>query len=300
VKRPERADPPSKPATRPQLPKAAATTTVKTAQHGQRPNPRPEVHKERSELRRLRAERRRYEKQEVRRFTRRARLRRGIIFSAVSSVAVLAIVISFAVFSPVLALRTITITGTSRLDPAEVSSALSDQLGKPLALVDFAEITRKLADFPLIRSYTTESDPPHTLVVSIVERVPVAAVSAGAGFHSVDPAGVTVESSAERPPSLPLIELENASIKDRAFRSVVKVLLALPKSLLASVDTITATTNDDVTFVLVGAGQSVLWGSSDRSSYKARVLSALLATQNPAAHVEYDVSAPDSVVVRPK
>jgi cell division protein FtsQ len=269
---------------------------VKTAKSG----PRTEIRTERLELKRLRGERRKYEKQEVRRFTRRARLRRGIVFSAVAAVAILGIVVSVAVFSPVLALRTITVTGASRLDPTVVSGALSDQLGKPLALVDFAEITRKLAGFPLIRSYTTESAPPHTLVISIVERVPVAAVSAGSGFRTVDPAGVTVDSTVERPAGLPLIGLDNATIKNPAFRSVVKVLLALPKTLLGKVETITATTNDDVTFVLVGAGQSVVWGSSDRSAYKARVLAALVATQNPTAHVEYDVSAPDSVVVRPK
>jgi cell division protein FtsQ len=255
---------------------------------------------ERTDLKKLRGQRRKYEKQEIRRFTRRTRFRRGVISSVVAAVVLLAVVISLAVFSPILALRTITVTGASRLDAKVVSSALSSELGKPLALVDFGEITRKLADFPLIRSYTTESVPPSTLVVSIVERVPIATVSSGSGYHTVDPAGVTVESSDERPAGLPLLNIESSSIKNAAFRSVVRVLLALPADLLARVDTVTATTNDDVSFVLVGVGQSVVWGSADRSAYKARVLAALIATQNPAASVEYDVSAPDSVVVRPK
>jgi cell division protein FtsQ len=299
VKRPQRYTPPatSKPAgQKPPRPKSAAPKSAaeKSA------SPKAKIRSERAELRAASAGRRKYEKQEVKRFTRHARVRRGVVAAVLASIAVLAVVISVAVFSPALALRTITVTGASRLDPSVVSAALSGQLGKPLALVDYDAITHELSKFPLIRSYTTQSAPPHTLVVAIVERVPIGVVMSGTAFHLVDPAGVTVESTAERAVGLPLIDLGTASIKDPAYRSVVRVLLSLPPDLLARVDTITATTNDDVTFVLVGGGQSVVWGSSDRSAYKARVLAALISTQNPAAQLEYDVSAPDSVVVRPK
>jgi cell division protein FtsQ len=294
VKRPQRYIPPSTPKS--SSPKSPSSKSPSSKS----PNPKAKIRAERAELRAASAGRRRYEKQEVKRFTRRARVRRGVAAAVIGSIAILAVVISVAVFSPALALRTITVTGASRLDPSVVSAALSDQLGKPLALVNFDDITHELSKFPLIRSYTTQSAPPHTLVVAIVERVPIGVVKSGIAFHLVDPAGVTVESSAERVVGLPLIDLGTASIKDPAYRSVVRVLLSLPPDLLGRVDTITATTNDDVTFVLAGGGQSVVWGSSDRSAYKARVLAALIATQNPAAQLEYDVSAPDSVVVRPK
>jgi cell division protein FtsQ len=64
------------------------------------------------------------------------------------------------------------------------------------------------------------------------------------------------------------------------------------------VETISATTKDDVTFVLTDDIQSVIWGSADRSAFKARVLAALVATQPPTARLEFDVSAPDAPVVR--
>ena len=60
-----------------------------------------------------------------------------------------------AVYSPILALRTITVDGTSRIDAVEVQTAVDGQLGTPLALLDYDAITKDLTVFPLIRSYVT-------------------------------------------------------------------------------------------------------------------------------------------------
>jgi cell division protein FtsQ len=155
-----------------------------------------------------------------------------------------------------------------------------------------------LAAFPLIRSYTTESVPPHTLVVTIVERQPVGVVDNGSDFAVVDPAGVVIETVDTHAAGLPLIQAGDASIGNPAFASAVEVLLALPPDLLARVDSISATTKDDVTLLLVGDLQSVAWGSADRSAFKARVLATLVTTQPASAHVEFDISAPDAPVVR--
>src|SRR5207244_6325854 len=71
----------------------------------------------------------------------------------------------------------------SRIKAAAVSAALKDQLGRPLPLVDFNAIRADLAAFPLIRSFSTESHPPSTLVVRIVERVPVGVITDGKTFR---------------------------------------------------------------------------------------------------------------------
>jgi cell division protein FtsQ len=97
---------------------------------------------------------------------------------------------------------------------------------------------------------------------------------------------------------LPEIQAGDASTTNRAFRSAVAVLLALPAELRTRVTVITASTNDDVEFALSGGTQSVRWGSVDRSEYKARVFAALFATQKKSADVQYDVSSPDAPVVR--
>jgi cell division protein FtsQ len=252
----------------------------------------------RQQLRAAKRERKSYEKGEVRRFTRRSRSRRRLIVTGVAIAVAFVTLIAVAVWSPLLSLQQITIVGANRVDAAAVHEAIDGQLGTPLALVDLDRLTDELAAFPLIRSYTTESVPPHTLVVTIVEREPVGLVSDGSQFAVVDPAGIVIESVSARPPGLPVIAAGDASIGNPAFAAAIEVLLALPPALLAQVDTITATTNDDVAFVLTGDVQSVTWGSVDRSEFKARVLATLLTTQAPTTRIEFDISAPDAPVVR--
>ena len=254
----------------------------------------------RRELARAARERRRFEKGEVKRFTRRSRARRTVWLTIGGVVVVLSIVLAVAVYSPLLALRTVTVDGASRVSAEEVSKAVDAQLGTPVALIDYDAITEQLAEFPLIRSYVTEIVPPDTLLIHIVERAPVGAVVNGAEFDLLDPAGIVVQSSATRPEDVPIINIGDEDPDSAAYSSVVEVLLALPAPLLAQVDTITATTKDDVSFVLRGVGQTVVWGSSENSAYKARTLAAMVPNQDADKLLEYDVSAPGSVVVTPR
>ncbi|MGV8885072.1 MAG: FtsQ-type POTRA domain-containing protein [Microbacteriaceae bacterium] len=248
-------------------------------------------------LRKAARERKRFERGEVKRFTRRSRSRRATIIGGLIVVLALAAVLAIAIFSPILALRTIEIRGTSRVDDARVVEAVSGQLGTPLALIDFTRLEKDLSGFTLIRSYVTETVPPNTLVIHITERKPVGVVQRGDAFDLVDPAGVVVQTLPERPENVPLIVLADDKTEGAAFESLIEVVLALPPKLLAQVDSISASTKDDVSFSLRGGKQSVIWGSVEKSEYKARVL-AILVTKYPAnKKVEFDVSAPDSVVV---
>jgi cell division protein FtsQ len=244
-------------------------------------------------------ERRRYERDEVRRFTRRARHRRFAWITAGSVLLALVGTVAIAVYSPLLALTKIEITGTSTVDPAEIHEAVKGQLGTPLALVDSDRLTRELGKFNLIQSYVTETVPPHTLIIHVTERAPIGSVPTASGFTVVDPAGVTITKATTRPEGIPMIELAGADTDSDVFDSVVEVLFALPDSVASRVDRVMAATKDDVTLVLDGAGQQVVWGSAGDSDLKARVLAALMATQDPNARVEYDVSAPLSAVIRP-
>lgn len=252
----------------------------------------------RAELARAARERRRAERAEVRRFTRRQRTRRIAWLSVAGVLAVLAALLLVAVYSPLLALRTIVVEGTSRIPAAEVEAAVSGQLGTPLALIDFDRLEQDLTAFPLIRSYATKAVPPDTLVIQIVERQPVGQVAVTGGYELVDPAGVTIAQSSERVPGYPFID-SRGDLQGTAFRSMVEVLLALPSDLLATVDSISATTQDDVALVLTGVGQQVRWGSAEDSATKARVLAALIAVTDPATPGVFDVSAPGTAVFRP-
>jgi len=247
-------------------------------------------------LRAARAERKRVERGEVRRFTKRSRHRRMLWLGAAGVVVALVLGVVLVGLSPLLALRHVEVVGASRLDPAAIATKLDDQVGKPLALLDQAEISSDLAGFPLIRSYTLESHPPDTLVVRIVERQPIGVVQQGSAFVLVDEAKVPISSSATRPADFPLISATGAAADanaDSGFAAASAVLASLPTDVLGRVDTISAKTKDDVSFTLRGSGATVVWGSAEDSELKSADLAALLKGA-PDAH-RYDVSSPHSV-----
>jgi cell division protein FtsQ len=247
-------------------------------------------------LRAARAERRRVERGEVRRFTKRSRRRRMAWLGAAGVVLALVLGVVLVGLSPALALRHVEVVGASRLDPATIAKKLGDQLGRPLPLLDQAEISSDLAAFPLIRSYTLESHPPDTLVVRIVERQPIGVVRQGPAFVLVDAAKVPISSSATRPEGFPVIAAPGPAADanaDSGFAAAAAVLSALPADVLGRVDTISAKTKDDVSFTLRGSGATVVWGSAEDSALKSADLAALLKSAPHANH--YDVSSPHSV-----
>ncbi len=253
----------------------------------------------RGDARRLAREHRRFERAEVRRFTRRARNRRLTAAISAAVVATLIGLVFVAVYSPILALRTVTIDGTVRVDATAVRAVVADQIGTPLALIDFGRITKKLSTFPLIRSYVTETVPPDTLLIHVVEREPVGQLITGGGYELVDPAGVSIQKAPTAFAGVPVIDLGAANATSPAFGSVIEVLLAMPPALLAQVSTVTARTQDDVSLVLTGVGQRVKWGSAENSATKATLLAALIAVTDPARAGEFDVSAPGNGIFRP-
>jgi Cell division septal protein len=242
-------------------------------------------------------ERRRYERNEVKRFTRRSRRRRAIwIGSAATVVAVLAVTV-LAAFSPLMALRTIDVVGTTRIDASAVRASLTSQLGKPLPLIDYGSIRHALDGYRLIRSYSTEAVPPGTLVVRVVERTPIGLLSSSTGYDLVDQAGVVISSTPQKPGGYPVITTSGAPgspAAKRSFTAAADVLAVLPPSLLPRVTAITATSGDDVTFTL--GGKKVVWGGPADADLKSTVLTALLKAAPWAS--SYDVSSPQAPVTR--
>jgi cell division protein FtsQ len=250
----------------------------------------------RKRLRAARRARKQYERNEVRRFTSRSRRRRNLWIGAIGTVAALVAFVLVGVYSPLMALRTIEVTGTERILPADIVQALDGQLGTPLPLIDLSDVKQELSEFTLIRSYVTESRPPDTLVVRIVERHPVGTIATPDSFDLVDAAGVVITKSPVRPEDYPMIEATGGA-SGAGFQAAVSVVSALPDGIRGQLDTVTAATKDDVTLTLAG-GARVVWGNSERADYKAVVLSALLVGHPVGSVTEYDVSSPDSAVVR--
>lgn len=241
-------------------------------------------------------ERRRYERQEVRRFTRRSRRRRITWAVVVGTLVALVAVIGIGAYSPLMALREVRVEGTQRIPAADVQAAFADVIGTPLPLIDAGDVHAALARFPLIETYATETIPPGTLVIRIVERTPVGVIDRVSGLELVDAAGVVIERPGERPAGQPLIEVDGG-VAGEGFRAVAAVVRSLPADVRAQLTRATAATADDVRLELEG-GASVVWGSGEDSALKATVLAALMRAAPPDTVALYDVSAPTSPVTQ--
>lgn len=240
--------------------------------------------------------RRRALRAEVRRFTARSRRRRALWIGAAASLAVLVLGTLGAAYSPLFAVERISVVGAQALDVAEVEAALADQLGTPLPLVDDSAVKEALVRFPLIETYSLEAQPPHDLVLRIVERTPVGVIESAAGYTLVDAAGVALSTTQKRPSGQPVIDVRGGT-QTPAFEAVGTVMRSLPDALRPQVTAVRATTPDDVTLTLGKTRTTIVWGGAEESARKAVVLEKLMVSRPPDQVDRYDVSSPEAVVV---
>jgi cell division protein FtsQ len=228
------------------------------------------------------------------------RIRRNAIIAACVVAALVAGVLVAAVYSPLLAVRTVTVSGTKLLKPAQVQAALKPLQGKPLPQISDGEVDGLLEPLVQIKSVTTQAHPPSTLVVEVQERIPVALVKRGEEYLLVDVEGVRLSSTAD-PASvkLPVIDGGAGAIGKELFQATAAVLGALPASVLAKLSNASARSVDAVELKLTD-GQTIVWGNAGEKELKARVLEALLKVPaDPANPVKvYDVSVPRHPVTR--
>lgn len=239
-----------------------------------------------------------HDRNESRRFTAHLRRRRIVLFAILGSVVGLAVFVGVGVFSPLMALRHISVTGTHRVSATQIEQSLEGQIGRPLPLVDTSLVVSVLAKQPLVKSYSLVSEPPDTLVVAVVERSPIGYLKTARGYALVDPAGVTLDVSDTMSSKYPLINVSGGSPTSHGFAPAISVLNALPASVAADVRTIEATSTDNVVLILKRTGVRVVWGSAEQSALKAVVLAQLMSHYHPSSHSVYDVSSPTSAVVR--
>ena len=216
---------------------------------------------------------------------RRRWLRLGIPLLAIGLLAGAAWVLLASSFAAVTA---ITVSGTHRTTPAlvELTAAVPD--GTPLARVDLVAVQQRVEQLTAVKSAVVSLSWPHTVVITVVERVPTCvARSADGRWWLLDSQGVDLGGVTSRPPGLALVALDPASADQGTVRAAAAVASALSPSLRAKVKDITAATPDSVQLDLVD-GSVVRWGSAQDDVLKAKVLWVLLTHR---ARV-YDVTAP--------
>ena len=232
-----------------------------------------------------------------RRFTAGRRRRRRAWLTGSGALVAVALIVSGIVMSPLLTLTDIVVKGRDSVPERVIVGAASDQVGQPLVALNFDAIRERLSSVTRIQSFTTEIQPPHTLVIRVVERQAIGFMAIESQWAVVDAAGVIIDTGMERPLGIP--ELLGESTSDTAFSAMAETLVALPSSVLANVASMSAQTRDSVRFTLRGVGHEIVWGSPDNSALKLVVMNRAIRVADRSNGVfEIDVSAPDNIVLR--
>ena len=220
-----------------------------------------------------------------------------VAFFALAAAGIVAAAVWVLFGSPLLVVRSVSVSGTHLVSRSEVVAASGVQLGTPLIRVNAARAAARIAAIPQVRSAQVTRSWPNRLVIVVRERTPELALPAyGGGYDLADADGVVLQRVARRPADLPLyptVAPEGALRGNPDLAAAAAVLGELPATLRHSVTSVSAPEADQVTLHLAG-GITVLWGDTGRPGVKARELTVLMR-----GHMRYyDVSALGSVAAK--
>ncbi len=222
--------------------------------------------------------------------TRRQRLQRaGLAAVVATTVLALAWLVGF---SEVLAVRSVTVTGTKVLTEAEVRAVADVPAGRPLIWVDPAGVAERVAALAPVARVSVVRQWPDRIAVAVTERQPRFVVESGTGYLVVDGEGVPYQALLAVPKGLLVAQ---ADADDPALLTDIgTVLTALDSGLRHRVRRVTAPTRDAITLELEN-GIDLIWGSAEQSALKLQVATELMRLRKAS---RYDVSAPSNPTTR--
>ena len=203
--------------------------------------------------------------------------------------------------SPLLGVHTVQVDGLKTLPADQVRAAAGIDAGTPLLRVDVDAAEARVARLPQVASVEVTRGWPHSVVITVVERVAVAIVGAPGRRSLIDADGVLFDTvTGEGPAGVVPLEVADPGPGDPATMAGLAAVGALPDRLRDRVAVVSAPSDEEISLALTD-GTAVVWGGADRSDAKAKALAALLDQMaggglDPAGTI--DVSAPDAVVLR--
>ena len=229
----------------------------------------------------------------------RSRHRRPIQLAL--AVLALVAVVWVLVAGPILGVSTVQVDGVTTLPADQVRETAGIAPGTPLLRVDVEGARARIARLPSVASVEVTRGWPRTVVVTVVERVPIAIVGEPGRRSLVDGEGVLFDTVTGEPPAgvVPL-DVAHPGPGDPVTMAALAAVGALPVDLRRDVASATATTAENISLTLAD-GTLVRWGGPEESDLKGAALAALLGKLaagdlQPAATI--DVSTPSAVVLR--
>jgi cell division protein FtsQ len=181
----------------------------------------------------------------------------------------------------------VTVTGNSRLTVEQISAVAAVPIGNSLMSINTAAMTEQLMELTEIKVVTVERGWPHTILINVTERTPIAVAATLSGFNLIDSEGKNAGRVAAPPPGLLVI---SAVPESKAMLGAITTLAVIPAQW--QLIELAAATQDNIVATL-GTGAVITFGSSERAADKVEVAQALLEK----GYSVINVSAPDAATV---
>ena len=189
-----------------------------------------------------------------------------------------------------LALQNVDVRGVHLLTSRQVERAAALPSGESLVRLDLGAAGEQVEQIPAVHAVTVSRSWPHSVVITVTERTPVAFVEEAGEVRAVDATGAEfkLKGAYHGLPSL-LVAPRSGALEDAAH-----VVGSLPAGISKRVTAVRADSIDSIRLSLRD-GDEVMWGSAADSARKAKVLTVLLRQQAS----RYDVSVPDQPTITP-
>ena len=218
-----------------------------------------------------------------------------------AAVAALVAVVWLLLVSPVLGVSSVQVDGVTSLPADQVRETAGIEPGTPLLRVDVDAARARVARLPQVASVAVTRGWPHTVVVTVTERVPIAVVGRPGQRTLVDAHGVLFDTvTGAAPRGVVPLDVSSPGPGDAATMAGLAAVEAMSKDLRSKVTSVAVPTADDIALTLTD-GTLVRWGGPEQSDRKGSALAAVLEQVadeklDPAATI--DVSTPGDVVLR--
>jgi cell division protein FtsQ len=188
----------------------------------------------------------------------------------------------------VLGVHAVEVSGSHIATAAQVRAVADVVDGTPLARVDVDQVGQRVRTMPSVASVAVSRSWPNTLLITVTERVPVAAVAAAGGFAIVDAEGIVFDTRAKKPDNAVLMKVALLRPDDPTTRAALRVAVALTPALREKLIQLVADSPTRIRLEL-GGGRIIVWGDAENIETKTRVAAALL--NRPVTTI--DVSSPE-------
>ncbi len=176
------------------------------------------------------------------------------------------------------------ITGLKRLSTQKVLTAAQVRVGQPLMAANPNALEARIGELPAVKRVVIERGWPHTLIIRVTERKPIAAVPVGGAYVLVDDEGHVAGGAKNLPAKKVLVHAKPETL---AIKAALNVYQALPSRW--KVLSVHAKTRDSVKVQLQN-GIWIIFGSDELIDRKSLVANALLAK----GYRTINVSAPET------